>query len=98
VRTGRLKKSLIIKRQKDSPKTRPRYFLGPDVKAKAGYAHIIEWGRAANAAGKGAMRGTRFMTAAFERTKSQIFEIWQRTFKAELAARIQKLSTKGGRR
>ena len=83
--TGTLKKSLIIKRDSQSPKTKPRYAVGPDAAAKGKdgrrpvrYAHLAEFGRAANANGTGGMLGSRFLTKAYEATKEQVVTIFGR--------------------
>ena len=91
-RTGLLKKSLILKRVKGSPKTKPRYVIGvkPGSRAVA-YAAADEFGRAPNANGKGGYKGKRNLTRAFEATKQGAVAIFGKTFGPALeksAARI----------
>jgi HK97 gp10 family phage protein len=72
VRTGTLRRSLTIKRDRESSKSKPRYFVGPDSKSPAvRYAHITEFGRMASG-DKPALPGRRWMTAAFEVTKEEV--------------------------
>lgn len=78
VDTGLLRRSLVIRRAK-SPKISPRHFVGPSTRAvgpggerPVKYAHLVEFGRAPNGAGHGAMAGSRFLTAAYEATKDLV--------------------------
>ncbi len=74
VRTGTLRRSLILRREKRSAKTRPVYKVGIAPKSKARrYAHIVEFGL-------GDREGAGFLTAAYESTREQAAEIWKRTF------------------
>lgn len=99
VRSGALKRSLAIKKAR-SPKVRPVHLVGPRSDYQEGddrpvkYAHILEFGRAANADGKGAIRGTRFMTRAFEATAQQALKILEVELPAAIERRIVKLATR----
>lgn len=95
VRTGRLKRALILKRVKKSPKLAPRYVIGVAPKAKAAYAVVVEWGRAANAKGHGALRGTRFMTRAFDANKAEAVRIFGRTIGPAIEEQARKLKARG---
>lgn len=101
VETGTLRKSLTIKRDGGSPKTRPRYLVGPSsgTKGKDGrrpvkYAHLAEFGRRPNADGSGGHSGTRFLTRAYEATKSQVVENFGREFGPAVEAQAAKLAAK----
>lgn len=97
---GTLKRSLAIKRAK-SPKNAPVHLIGPRADwQEAGdrpvrYAHIVEFGRAANADGKGGMPGTRFMTRAFDATAATVLSILETELPAAIERRIVKLATRG---
>jgi hypothetical protein len=98
-RSGRLKKDLILRRLRGTPKTRPVYAVGIRPGSTAiRYAHVLEWGRAANASGAGGMVGTRYFTRAFDATKENAIRIWGKTFGPALeksAARIAARNAKG---
>jgi HK97 gp10 family phage protein len=67
VRTGRLRQSLVIKRDPESAKSRPRYLVGPDSKSPAvRYAHLTEF------EAEGGRPPLRWMTRAFEATKEEV--------------------------
>jgi HK97 gp10 family phage protein len=67
VRTGRLKRSLVIKRDPESAKSRPRYFVGPRSDSPAArYAHLTEF---FSERGRPPLR---WMTRAFEATKEEV--------------------------
>lgn len=93
VRSGRLKRDLVLRRAKDSPKTRPVYLIGvkPDSPARA-YAHLIEFGLGP------VKNATPFMTMAFETCRESALQIWGRTFGPALeksAARIAARRARG---
>jgi hypothetical protein len=98
VRTGRLKRALAIVRAKDSPKTKPRYFVGPDRKRKVFYGHLVEWGRPDNADGKGGVKGTRFLTRAFDSTKTRIPQIWGATIGPAIEKHAARLAQRKAKR
>ena len=96
---GALKRSLAIKRARSS-KLKPVHLVGPRADYQRGgdrpvrYAHIVEWGRAGNADGKGGMPGTRFMTRAFEATSATVLEILERELPAAIERRIAKIAAR----
>jgi hypothetical protein len=92
VDTGALKRSLIIRRVKSSPKTKPVYLVRPnpattgkDGRRPSRYAAIVELGL-------GRMkRAEPFLTPAWEATKGAALQIFGRTFGPALeksAARV----------
>jgi hypothetical protein len=91
VRTGTLRRSLVIKRDQRSPKAKPIYRVGPSAKSPAvRYASVVEFGRMASD-GEPAVPGRRWMTAAYEATKAEVVERFGRLFGPALeksAARI----------
>jgi HK97 gp10 family phage protein len=93
VRTGKLRDALAIILDKKSPKTAPRYFLGPDRKTKAFYAHIVEWGRAPSDGDNG-MPGSRFMTRAYESCRQQAVEIFGKVIGPAIEQQAAKLRAK----
>lgn len=99
VRTGALKRSLAIKKAR-SPKIRPVHLIGPRSDYQEGdnrpvkYAHLVEFGRAPNADGKGGTKGTRFMTRAFEATAQQVLKILETELPAAIERRIVKLASR----
>lgn len=80
VLTGALLRSMVVRLIKRSPKLSPRYVVTPDPKSKVRHAHLVEFGRAPNADGKGGYAGTRFLTRAFKSTVGQVPVIWGRKF------------------
>jgi hypothetical protein len=104
VRTGTLRRSLVIKRDPRSPKAKPVYRVGPSAKSPAvHYAHITEFGRMASD-GEPAVPGKRWMTAAYEATKAEVVERFGQLFgpalersAARIAAQKAKRAAKGGR-
>lgn len=99
VRTGALKRSLAIKKAR-SPKIRSVHLIGPRADYQEGenrpvnYASLVEFGRPPNANGKGGIRGTRFMTRAFEATAQQVLKILETELPAAIERRVMKLATK----
>ncbi len=80
VKTGTLCKSLTIKRDPDSPRSRPRHVVGPDSKSPSvRYAHLVELGTAPHK-NEGIFAGTDhpgtapkpFLRAAYEATKTAV--------------------------
>lgn len=99
VRSGALKRSLAIKKAR-SPKIRPVHLIGPRADYQEGenrpvkYAHLVEFGRAPNADGKGGAIGTRFMTRAFEATAQQVLRILETELPAAIERRIVKIAAR----
>lgn len=98
---GDLKRSMVVKRAK-SPKASPVHVVGPraDFVGKNGkrpvkYAHVVEFGRAANADGKGGFPGLRFMTKAFEATAQTVIATLESEIPVAIAKRVAKLRAKG---
>jgi HK97 gp10 family phage protein len=93
---GLLRKSLTIKKSRSS-KYRPKFRVGPVASAEGPngekpikYAHITEFGRAPNKSGKGGMKGTRWLTRAYESTRDGVSAI----FGAEIGPAIEKRAAK----
>jgi HK97 gp10 family phage protein len=91
-KSGLLRKSLTIKKSR-SQKARPKFRVGPDAATEGPngekpikYAHITEFGRAPNKGGKGGMKGTRWLTRAYESTRDGVSAI----FGAEIGPAIEK--------
>lgn len=99
VDTGALKRSLAIKKAR-SPKLKPVHLIGPRADYQEGdrrpvrTAHITEFGRAPNADGKGGIRGTRFMTRAFEATAQQVLRILEKELPEAIERRVVKLAAR----
>lgn len=71
---GTLKRSLAIKKDGRSAKTRPRYVVGPSTDAvgpdgsrPVKYAHVTEFGKV-----DGSVVGTRWLTRSFEETADEV--------------------------
>jgi len=96
VRTGLLQKSLVIRLDKKSPKTKPRYFVGPATEAKRGgakairYAHLLEFGRHS----VHPYPGVRFLTRAFLETKEEVVRRYGALIGLALEKRAAQLSKK----
>ncbi|HEV7344555.1 MAG TPA: HK97 gp10 family phage protein [Devosia sp.] len=94
---GDLRKSLIIKKNPKSPKTKPQHVVGPraDYVGKDGaqpvrYAHLTEFGSA-----DGSQAGTRWLTASFEETADEVMK----RLKDGIGTEIEKhLAKKAGRK
>jgi hypothetical protein len=96
VHDGDLRRSLAIVKRR-SPKARPVHAVGPraDFTGKDGakpvrYAHVVEFGRAANARGSGEQQGTRFLTRAFESTSAAALKIFSETIGPAFLKRVTK--------
>lgn len=102
--SGALRKTLIIKRSGRSPKIRPVHLVGPRAdyelngRRPVKYAHVVEFGRAPNADGKGGMEGSRFMSKAFDATAARALQILGIELPAAIEKRVKKLASKGGSR
>ena len=97
-RLGLLKRSLILRRLKSSPKMAPVYVVTVKAGSRARrYAHVAEFGRAPNADGKGAVRGSRAVTNAFESTKDAALKIWGATFGPALEKSAARLAARAKR-
>ena len=86
VDTGTLRRSLVIRRVRRSPKTKPSYVVGPDPKVRGPngrrpvrYAHLVEFGLGP------VKRARRFLTSAYEMTKEEVVKI----FGAEFGPRLE---------
>lgn len=98
VRTGGLRKSLVIRKDERAPKATPTYRVGPRRDSPAArFAHVLEFGRAPNADGTGGLPGLRWLTAAFESTKDTVVKRFGERFgpgvekhAAKLAAKVRK--------
>jgi len=96
---GTLRRSLTIKRAK-SPKIRPVHLVGPRSDFQSGddrpvkYAHIVEFGRAPNADGRGGFPGTRFATRAFESTAATVLKVLELELPEAILRRVAKIRAK----
>lgn len=93
---GDLRRSLVIKRA-ESPKSHPVHVVGPskDFVGKDGsrpvrYAHVTNYGRAANADGKGGIEGTRWLDRAFDGSKAEVISIFAREIGPAIMRRFEK--------
>lgn len=93
---GDLKKSLTVKRVARMPQNKNKHLIGPradfvgdDGDAPVRYAHITEFGKA-----DGSVRGTRWMSRAFEETKDEAVEIYAR----EIGPEIEKAAARKAKR
>ncbi len=89
---GDLKRSLTIKSKRGQTVVGPnKKFIGRDGAKPGRVAHLVEFGRAAGANGRGGMPGTRFMSRAFEATKDQVVKIFGSEIGPAIERRAQKL-------
>jgi hypothetical protein len=92
---GKLKKALIVKRKKDSPKTAPVYLLGlKPGSTRTSAAVVTEFGRAPNEDGSGEIRGTHWMGNAFRDTKDEVIRVWSATFGPALEASAKRIAAR----
>ncbi len=98
-RSGLLRRSLILRRLRDSAKTRPVYVVGVAPKSKARrYAHVVEFGRAANASGKGAMPAQRPLTRAYDATREGAVVIFNRIFGPAIEKSAARIAARNAKR
>jgi hypothetical protein len=89
-KTGELRRSLAIRRDPESPKSRPRFLVGPRRGSPAvRYAHLVEFFN--DGPGKG------FFTAAFEATKDLVVRRFNERIGPAIEKRAAKLAAKARR-
>lgn len=94
VLTGTLRKSLVIRRDRRSPKLAPQHSIGvsprvtgPNGERPIKYAHLVEFGLGPN-------RASRFLTTAFEAAKSAVPKRFAEALVPAIEARAQRLANK----
>lgn len=105
---GVLKKSLVVRQDPNAPRAKPRHVVGPSKSVKergrrpAWTAHLVEFGTAPHAQ-RGwfgrliwhpGIRGTRFLTRAFEATKDQVAKRFGEKIGPAIEARAAKIAKK----
>jgi HK97 gp10 family phage protein len=93
--TGTLRRSLVIRRVRASPKNNPQYRVGPNpaTKGKDGrrpvkYAHLVEFGLGP------VKRAQPFLTAAFETNKAEAIERFGKLFGPALEKSAARLAAR----
>jgi HK97 gp10 family phage protein len=95
VEHGYLKKSLVIKNRKGTTLVGPRKDFEAGGRRPVRYAHLVEFGRAPNANGRGGMKGSRFLTRAFDATKDVVLKNFEAEIGPAIERRVQQLAAKG---
>lgn len=101
--TGALLKSMTIKRNRFTRRTRRDFRVGPNAsfvgergRKPVKYAHIIEFGSSGNAAGHPGVKPQPFLTPAYYQTRDDVVRIFGRDIGQALEKRAAKLNAKKG--